>query len=100
MLSQVLGASEIKLVATARSLGTNLLPPEARTPALAIFLALFGLVVADGQNPDAASLVAAAKPFFGGGLASVFAFVLYGAANAGRSAARADEAAQGTKRAR
>jgi len=87
----VLGAAEIKAVATARSLGTRLLPPSLRVPALALVLAALGYVLSQSQNADAAAAVDALKPLLGAGLASIFAFVLYGAANAGRSAKRAEE---------
>mmetsp|Transcript_25069 Transcript_25069/g.83373 ORF Transcript_25069/g.83373 Transcript_25069/m.83373 type:complete len:155 (+) Transcript_25069:1178-1642(+) len=88
---EVLGAAEIKAVATARSLGTRLLPPSLRVPALALVLAALGYVLSQSQNADAAAAVDALKPLLGAGLASIFAFVLYGAANAGRSAKRAEE---------
>jgi len=90
----VLGANEIKSIAQFRNLGNTLIPPEVRTAVVAFFIGAIALNLSAAQFNDDGPLLAAAtalKPVLGAGLASVFLFVIYGAANANRSVKDAEQ---------
>jgi len=89
----VLGATEIMGIARLRSLGNTLIPPQLRVAAVGFFLSLLVAVVVISQadDPDVLALGDGLRPVLGGGLSAIFLFVLYGAANAGRSAKSAED---------
>jgi hypothetical protein len=83
----VLGASEIKAIAQFRSLGNTLFPPAVRTPILGALVAtILLLVIAQrpGADPALLEAVDGLRPFVGAGVASIFAFVLYGVSTTSR----------------
>ena len=83
----VLGASEIKSIARARSIGNIIFPEQTRTPIISAGIASIALLVfAQQPNADPAVLetVGGLKPLLGAGLVSIFAFVLYGVSTTGR----------------
>uniref|UniRef100_A0A7S0J9H9 Uncharacterized protein n=1 Tax=Calcidiscus leptoporus TaxID=127549 RepID=A0A7S0J9H9_9EUKA len=84
----VLGATEIMAIARLRSLGNTLIPPQLRSLAVGVLFFCLALVVtaSRAEDPEVLALVTVLRPLLGLGLASIFLFVVYGAANAGRSA--------------
>jgi hypothetical protein len=83
----VLGAGEIKAIAQFRNIGNTLFPPVIRTPILgALCATILLLVIAQrpGADPALLEAVTGLRPFVGAGVASIFAFVLYGVSTTGR----------------